>query len=430
MKPASSIFTVFFSLLLSGLSVLSHAQSGGKGKEIVLQDIVYRDSTFENIWYKEGTSRIEFIIGKYDILPDYKNNAQELARIEKVVDEIRNTPNTKITNIRIIGYGSPDGSYEFNKRLAANRAQAFANEIKRRLAGISYPIDYKISSVPEDWEGLKNLIMTTEPQAEEAQYLPKEKIIAAIDGAATPEEIKKRVMEIDHGDPYRYMLKHLFPQLRRAYYRIDYETVKKYQVQLADTLTRIVREKPDSVAYGTYYMPNDFRGTIGIKTNLLYWATLTPNIGMDFYIGRRFSIGLEGTYSDWTLFKNNIKRIKKWSNWSTGGELRYWLRSNTNSHFIGLHGNYIDYNFFLNKTGHNGKAYGGGFLYGYSLSVNKRLGFEFEIGIGCYKAKGNKYIYREQNSLSGKTLNVQPTDNYKKYYFGPTKINISLIHRF
>ncbi len=419
----------FFTLFLSCFFNIIYAQSG-KEKEIVVQDIVYRDSIVENIWSKEGTSRIEFIVGKYDILRDYKNNASELAKMEEVIDEIKNNPNAKILNIHVVGYGSPDGGYELNKRLAANRAEAFANEIKRHLSDISYPIHYDISSVPEDWEGVKNLIMTTDPVADEAQYLSKEEVFAAIDGAETPIDIKKRVMAIDHGDAYRYMLKHLFPQLRRAYYRIDYEIIEQDRIQLADTLTHVIKQKPDSVEYETYYVPNEFRGTVGIKTNLLYWATLTPNLGIDFYIGRKFSIGLEGTYSDWTLFKNNIKRIKKWSNWSAGGEFRYWIGSNTRSHFVGLHGNYIDYNLFLNKTGHDGKAYGGGVVYGYVLPVNRRLSFEFELGVGCYRVEGDKYIYQEQKNLFGKTLKPQVTDNYKKYYFGPTKINISLIHRF
>ena len=32
---------------------------------------------------------------------------------------------------------------------------------------------------------------------------------------------------------------------------------------------------------------------VGIKTNLLYWATLSPNIGTEFRLSRHFTVNLE-----------------------------------------------------------------------------------------------------------------------------------------
>ena len=208
------------------------------------------------------------------------------------------------------------------------------------------------------------------------------------------------------------------------------EIVETDNIRLTDTLTVTVHREPDTVRYDSYFIQNKVRRPVtGIKTNLLYWATLTPNLGIDFYIGKKFSLGIEGTYSDWTLFGNNVDRIKRWNNWSAGGEFRFWTRSNAKGHFIGLHGNYIDYNFLLNKTGHEGKAYGGGIVYGFLVKVRERLDFEFEIGAGCFYAEGNKFVYTKDPNCPARPIPAL-TERYKKYYIGPTKINISLIHRF
>ena len=43
---------------------------------------------------------------------------------------------------------------------------------------------------------------------------------------------------------------------------------------------------------------------VGLKTNALYWATSTPNLGLEVGMGDRFSFYLEGGYNPWTLDSN------------------------------------------------------------------------------------------------------------------------------
>ena len=51
---------------------------------------------------------------------------------------------------------------------------------------------------------------------------------------------------------------------------------------------------------------------IAVKTNLLYWATSTPNIGFEFGLGKRTTLDLVGGYNPWTLNKDDNKKIKHW----------------------------------------------------------------------------------------------------------------------
>ena len=51
----------------------------------------------------------------------------------------------------------------------------------------------------------------------------------------------------------------------------------------------------------------DLRGQqSALKTNVLYWATTTPNGGVELGLGRRFSVDLWGAYNAWK-FSNEMK---------------------------------------------------------------------------------------------------------------------------
>lgn len=80
---------------------------------------------------------------------------------------------------------------------------------------------------------------------------------------------------------------------------------------------------------------------IAAKTNLLYWATTTPNIGMEFGLGEQTTLELTGGYNPWTLDKEQNKKLK---HWLVMPEFRYWLCERFNGHFFGIHTGYTFYN--------------------------------------------------------------------------------------
>ncbi|MDR3061299.1 MAG: DUF3575 domain-containing protein, partial [Dysgonamonadaceae bacterium] len=57
-----------------------------------------------------------------------------------------------------------------------------------------------------------------------------------------------------------------------------------------------------------------------IKTNILYDATSTLNLGPEFYLGRKLTFDLPFNYNSWVLIKD--KEIK---HWLVQPELRYWV---------------------------------------------------------------------------------------------------------
>lgn len=47
---------------------------------------------------------------------------------------------------------------------------------------------------------------------------------------------------------------------------------------------------------------------IAAKTNLLYWATSTPNLGFEFGLGKHTTLELAGGYNPWTFDKGKTRK--------------------------------------------------------------------------------------------------------------------------
>ena len=69
-----------------------------------------------------------------------------------------------------------------------------------------------------------------------------------------------------------------------------------------------------------------------VKTNTLYLATLTTNIGIEFAINHKTTLELSGAYKPWTVRKNTNIRL-----WLIQPEGRYWLCETFEGHFFGTH---------------------------------------------------------------------------------------------
>ena len=164
-----------------------------------------------------------------------------------------------------------------------------------------------------------------------------------------------------------------------------------------------------------YYMPK-----FAIKTNALYWATTTANLGFEVGLSKKLTLDVSGNYNPW-VFSNN-KQIK---HWLVQPELRYWLCERFYGHFFGLHAHYAEANvsnlniFGLGDYRYQGNIYGAGISYGYQWILNKRWSMEATVGVGYARLNFDKYNCGTCGSKIGKE---------HKNYFGPTKIALSIIY--
>ncbi len=164
---------------------------------------------------------------------------------------------------------------------------------------------------------------------------------------------------------------------------------------------------------------------IALKTNLLYGATTTLNLGAEVGLGNKTSLEIMGGYNPWDLNADGTKKIK---HWMVMPEFRYWFCENFNGHFLGLHSGYAFYNIsgvpilFQPKETQNhryqGWATGAGLAYGYSLILGNRWNLEFSLGGGWIYTRYDKYDCGNCGSFKGQN---------EHHYFGLTKAAVSLI---
>lgn len=160
---------------------------------------------------------------------------------------------------------------------------------------------------------------------------------------------------------------------------------------------------------------------VAVKSNLLYDATATINLGVEIGLAQKWSLDVSGNYNGWKL--GDDMRLK---HWLVQPEVRYWLCEKFNGHFFGLHGHYADYNVggidFLSDNMKNhryqGKLYGGGISYGYQWLMSSHWSMEAEIGVGYAHLDQTKYPCAECGTGTAKDRD----------YFGVTKLALSIIY--
>lgn len=175
-----------------------------------------------------------------------------------------------------------------------------------------------------------------------------------------------------------------------------------------------------STVYGQtkehYYLPE-----YAIKTNALYWATTTPNLGVEFGLSEKLTLDVSGGYNPW----NDLGDNKKFKHWLVQPELRYWLCERFNGHFFGVHAHYAEYNVSgidmlgLDGYRYQGNLFGGGISYGYHWILNKRWSIEATVGVG--------YAYLDYTKYNCGECGTKIKDDTQNYW-GPTKAGINLIY--
>lgn len=175
---------------------------------------------------------------------------------------------------------------------------------------------------------------------------------------------------------------------------------------------------------------------IGVKTNALYLATSTPNIGLEYAFADRFSLELEGGYNPWTLDSDRNMKAK---HFLVSPEVRYWFCEAFNGHFIGINANYTLFNlsgvdvpavFFpsarsamvledLKNRRSEGWAAGAGLTYGCVWPIARRWNLECTVGLGYWYTDYDKFESRKCGLFQ---------EHVSHGAFGPTALGISFIY--
>jgi outer membrane protein OmpA-like peptidoglycan-associated protein len=175
---------------------------------------------------EKGSAYINFVVNKWNILPEYMSNTSELQKIHNSVNIVKNDSNVTIRNMVVEGYASPEGANSHNEMLSEKRTEALRNYLER--IGLVRGIKMVASGKGENWDGfLKQL-------RNEANIPQRDKLLSIANANISNDEKEAR-MRKEANEGFRYMLNNYFPKLRVTNYNVIY-TVRPFTVEESEVV--------------------------------------------------------------------------------------------------------------------------------------------------------------------------------------------------
>lgn len=384
---------------------------------IYAQNVERVDTAKVRIYFKQGYSIID---------PGYNDNKGRLALFNEKLSDLERDSSFQIISVCVSGAASPEGNTVLNKELSRRRANNAVNYIPKLS---SYPKQVTAKGV--DWDELTRVVENTDGQyKDELLDVLKNVPEWVVRDGAIVDGRKRQLGMLRGGRVWRYLYDNYFSELRNATIYVIYKTAGISDLTVSSPLGSIapkglVQEDNASIIEKTISEPvpavPQKRGiNFAVKTNALYDLALVPNIGVEFFLNKGWSINAGWMYSWWKSDKIHYY-------WRTyGGELdvRKYLGNSSSDkpykgHHLGIYAHMLTYDFETGHTGYLSKlSYGAGLEYGYSIPLARHLDLDFGIGLGylggeykIYDPIDNHYVWRQTR---------------QRNWFGPTKAEISL----
>ena len=157
---------------------------------------------------------------------------------------------------------------------------------------------------------------------------------------------------------------------------------------------------------------NDYH--LSLRANLLRWATLTPDLGLEWRICPSWGIAVNGSWTSWSWSDKD----RRYALWEVAPEVRYYM-GEKKDWYLGAMFKAGQFNYKLSETGKQGDLMGGGITAGYRLRLNKALDLDFNLGLGYLNADYEKY-----KVIDGVRVR---RGNETKDWWGPINAGVTLV---
>ena len=191
---------------------------------------------------EQGESFLDFAVGKTAVNPEFGRNAAELEKIRRMIDLVQDDKDLTIKRIVIVGYASPEGSLAMNERLSEGRAKALWDYLQSRYPAIPGSL-YSIRFGGENWDDLVKAVQTSDMPDKQA-------VLDIIDRYSIIGGREAKLMALKGGTPWRYMLREMFPSLRKVTVTVDYD-VRNFDAEEAKA---VVKTRPQNLSLNELYL--------------------------------------------------------------------------------------------------------------------------------------------------------------------------------
>ena len=183
---------------------------------------------FQRINAQKQEANIKFLIQQATLRQsELKNNSVQ--EFVKLLEQINNDrEGLKLNEVEVSAYASPDGGYDLNDKLAAQRQKNTQQYVEQQLKKAKLSdatVDAKYTA--EDWEGFQELVNASNIQ-------DKDVILRVLSMYKDPQEREQQIKNISAA--FRELADGILPQLRRSRMIINYETVGRSDEQIQEQL--------------------------------------------------------------------------------------------------------------------------------------------------------------------------------------------------
>ncbi len=189
----------------------------------------------------EYSSALIFKVNSTYIDPNLEGNRAELNSIDEMMQSVISDSDYTITEVNIVGFASPEGTLASNMRLSEGRAAALESRMKREYTTIA-PELYSVKFGGENWEKLYEIVS----QGDDPW---REDVLNIIDNYSIEEGRETKLMALNGGAPYRYLLKNVFPATRLVVVSVDFN-VDAYDIV---RIGELIDTKPENLSLEEMY---------------------------------------------------------------------------------------------------------------------------------------------------------------------------------
>ncbi|PXV68063.1 tetratricopeptide repeat protein [Dysgonomonas alginatilytica] len=149
-------------------------------------------------------------------------NSNNLAAWKSLVKSADNNPRQNV-NVEVLAYASPDGGYELNSKLAAQREKNTTGYLNKEFKKDNVNTNVYANYTAQDWEGFKKLV-------EASSLQDKDLVLRVLSMYTDPADREREIKNISV--IYKDLAETILPQLRRSRLVANVETVGRTDSEL------------------------------------------------------------------------------------------------------------------------------------------------------------------------------------------------------
>ena len=294
----------------------------------------------------DTTYTFRFMVEKDMFYVPWSGNDTELARLLECIEKNKTTILNGRLPLLVDGYCNSLGNEAENLATAKIRANRVKSELIIRAE-------------------IKEENFITRNHATEGDFVTVRLTVPVKETAVTDADTEaRRKAEAERLEPEK---------------RAEQERLAEEQRKAEEARPNILADTPSETK-----ITNDYH--LSLRANLLRWATLTPDLGLEWRICPSLGIAVNGSWTSWTWSDKD----RRYALWEVAPEVRYYM-GEKKAWYLGAMFKAGQFNYKLSETGKQGDLMGGGITAGYQLRLNKALNLDFNLGLGYLNADYEKY---------------------------------------